>query len=311
MAIQDEDIDFSDIPELDETLWKQAELVEPDRTAPAILAGARAIEYVAVRMQPLDALQVLPNASCGQHSPISHQHHPPQPETRTDLVHLRRHRTRVPRRALEDLDRHRTAFRRTQQPDHDLQLAAFAVARVAALGQLAMATLEVARGHVIQDEGVLPQMAPGQGFLDGLLAGTQQPVHGPVDLVFIDGAETEGLREGGEGGLAGERPGSGQLGLGVDDSGDDQIPVPAPGAGQQSIQLEFLEGGPDGGDVTMGERAGAVEDIFGVDEGLALEGSADELDDGVGEMGDVAEGFMLDPAVLAEGATEEMGAVDL
>ena len=32
--------DFSDIPELDETLWKQAELVEPDRIAPAILAGA-------------------------------------------------------------------------------------------------------------------------------------------------------------------------------------------------------------------------------------------------------------------------------
>ena len=28
-------------------------------------------------------------------------------------------------------------------------------------------------------------------------------------------------------------------------------------------------------------------------------------------MGDVAEGFMFDPAVLAEGATKEMGAVDL
>ena len=165
--------------------------------------------------------------------------------------------------------------------------------------------------HVIQHESVLAQMAPGQGILDGLLAGTQQPVHGPVDLVFIDGAETEGLREGGEGGLAGERPGGGQLGLGVDDSGDDQIPVPAPGAGQQRIQLEFLEGGQDGGDVTMGERAGAVEEVFGVDEGLAFEGSADELDDGVGEMGDVAEGFMFDSAVLAEGATEEMGAVDL
>ena len=28
-------------------------------------------------------------------------------------------------------------------------------------------------------------------------------------------------------------------------------------------------------------------------------------------MGDVAEGFMFDPAVLAEGPTEKMGAVDL
>ncbi len=30
-ATKDEDIDFSDIPELDETLWRQARLVEPDR----------------------------------------------------------------------------------------------------------------------------------------------------------------------------------------------------------------------------------------------------------------------------------------
>ena len=158
-------------------------------------------------------------------------------------------------------------------------------------------------------------MAPGQGVLDGLLAGTQQPVHGPIDLVFIDLAETQGRREGGECSFAGERPGGGQLGLGIDDPGDDQsddqIPVPAAGAGQQGIELEFLEGGQDGGDVTMGERAGAVETVLGVNEGLALEGSADEIDDGVAEMGDVAEGFMFDAAVLAEGPTEEMGAVDL
>ena len=30
---KDEDIDFSDAPELDETFWRQARLVEPDRTA--------------------------------------------------------------------------------------------------------------------------------------------------------------------------------------------------------------------------------------------------------------------------------------
>ena len=31
-AVRDEDIDFSDIPELDEDFWERAELVEPDRT---------------------------------------------------------------------------------------------------------------------------------------------------------------------------------------------------------------------------------------------------------------------------------------
>ena len=30
VATKDEDVDFSDIPELDETFWQQAELVEPD-----------------------------------------------------------------------------------------------------------------------------------------------------------------------------------------------------------------------------------------------------------------------------------------
>ena len=31
-TVKDENIDFSDIPELDEDFWKLAELVEPDRT---------------------------------------------------------------------------------------------------------------------------------------------------------------------------------------------------------------------------------------------------------------------------------------
>lgn len=31
-AVKDEDIDFSDIPELDESFWREAELIEPDRT---------------------------------------------------------------------------------------------------------------------------------------------------------------------------------------------------------------------------------------------------------------------------------------
>ena len=166
-------------------------------------------------VQPLHALQVLPNASCRQHAPVPDQHDPTQPEAGADLVHLRRHRRGIPRRALEDLDGHRTTFRGTQQADDDLQFAPLAVARVSALGQLAATALEVAGGHVVQDQGVLPEVTPGQGVLDGLLAGTQEPVHGPVDLVFIDGAETEGFRKGGECGLAGERPGGGQFGLGL------------------------------------------------------------------------------------------------
>ncbi len=31
-AVRDKDIDFGEIPELDETFWREARLVEPDRT---------------------------------------------------------------------------------------------------------------------------------------------------------------------------------------------------------------------------------------------------------------------------------------
>ena len=31
-AVDDRDIDFSDIPELDESFWREAKLVKPDRT---------------------------------------------------------------------------------------------------------------------------------------------------------------------------------------------------------------------------------------------------------------------------------------
>lgn len=36
-ATPDHDIDTSDIPELDETFWQNAQLIEPDRTQPVTL----------------------------------------------------------------------------------------------------------------------------------------------------------------------------------------------------------------------------------------------------------------------------------
>ena len=42
-AIKDEDIDFSDIPELDETFWQWAELVEPDRTVQITMRVKRSV----------------------------------------------------------------------------------------------------------------------------------------------------------------------------------------------------------------------------------------------------------------------------
>lgn len=45
--------------------------------------------------------------------------------------------------------------------------------------------------------------------------------------------------------------------------------------------------------------------------GLALQRATDEVDEGVGQVGEVTEGLVLDLAVLAVRAPQQVGAVDL
>ena len=42
-ATKDENIDFSEIPELDETFWRQAELIEPDLTEQVTIRVKRSV----------------------------------------------------------------------------------------------------------------------------------------------------------------------------------------------------------------------------------------------------------------------------
>lgn len=42
-AVEDASIDFTDIPELDETFWREARLVEPDRTEQITLRVKRSV----------------------------------------------------------------------------------------------------------------------------------------------------------------------------------------------------------------------------------------------------------------------------
>ena len=77
----------------------------------------------------------------------------------------------------------------------------------------------------------------------------------------------------------------------------------------EGMQAELLEGAEDGGDMAVRVAAQAGEGGLGIDQGFAFESSADEIDDVVGEVGDVAEGFMLDLAVVAEGSAQQMGMV--
>ena len=42
-AMKDADIDYSDIPELDDEFWKNARLVDPDRTTPVTLRVKKSV----------------------------------------------------------------------------------------------------------------------------------------------------------------------------------------------------------------------------------------------------------------------------
>jgi hypothetical protein len=118
----------------------------------------------------------------------------------------------------------------------------------------------------------------------------------------------------GQGGSVPE-PGSGEFGAGMEqafgDHGDYQVSLGAGFGGEQSIEAEAADGAEDGLDVAVGEGAVDVEGVAGGEELLAGEGAADEINEVRGEMGDVAEGFVLDLRADAEGAAEEVGQIGL
>ena len=230
--------------------------------------------------------------------------------------------------AFEYLDRDRTAGGRTQQPEHDLQGAALAVAAVAAARQRAAVSLEVTGSQVVQHKRVVTQMAPRQALFDTPGLGSvvwsivvtnpiklapYQPVHRCVELILVDRLQPQDLAEGGDSALRVQGASGGQFGAGVDDAGDnhgDDEVAPATGrTSDEGMQAELLEGAEDGGDMAVRVAAQAGEGGLGIDQGFAFESSADKIDDVVGEVGDVAEGFMLDLAVVAEGSAQQMGTV--
>ena len=59
----------------------------------------------------------------------------------------------------------------------------------------------------------------------------------------------------------------------------------------------------------MGSGAFDEEGFRGGDEGFAGEGAADDVDEGSGQVGEIAEGFMFDLLTDAAGAAEQVGGV--
>ena len=162
--------------------------------------------------------------------------------------------------------------------------------RQAAGGELAAGALEVAGGDVVQGEVAFRELALDGGLAQG------EPVHGVVEVVGGGFAEVE---QGGEGGAAGgaELALDAQLGAGAEQAGDDHGEgegALAAGQGEeQGVELEAAGSaeGEGGAVVAGGELVG--------------EGEAEQVDEVLGEGGEVGEGAFFDLAVFPVGFAEE------
>ena len=95
------------------------------------------------------------------------------------------------------------------------------------------------------------------------------------------------------------------------DHGHDEVALARGLGGEQRVQAQAMHGPEHGLDVAVGEIALDQESLRGGEELLAAEGAADEIDEVGRQVGDVAEGFVLDLGADAEGAAEEVGLVEL
>ena len=213
--------------------------------------------------------------------------------------------------AVEHLHRHRTALGVAQQPELDLQLAALAVARVAAPPQRAAASFQIHRGEVVQHQRAVLEMASGQPSFDPLLA-LEQPVHGGVQVVLVAVLQPQRLGERVARGVRRQALGGGQLGTRIEDPGDDHRQhASALGrvrAGDGAIQSQLAQRAELGGDMAVGFGTHDVEGVVEAGHrGAALEQHAQAVDERRGPFGEVGEGAFLDLAGVAEGLAQEHG----
>jgi hypothetical protein len=145
--------------------------------------------------------------------------------------------------------------------------------------------------------------------LDDVLA-LKQPVHGPVEVVLIGPGDVQILGQG-----AGVPPACRcQLGVRRHDAGRDhghhQVGLATRPRTEQRGDIEPAHGAQHRLDVAVRARGDDLEALAERHEGFAAQRAAYQLDDGIGQVREVAQGLVLDLAVLAEGAAQQMAGVD-
>jgi len=148
-----------------------------------------------------------------------------------------------------------------------------------------------------------------QLVLDRILPG-EQPVHGAVELVLAGIGHAEILGQGSAAPPARRR----QLGVGRHDAGRDhgydQVGLAARPRAEQARDVEPAHGAQHRGGVAVRPGGDDLEALAGRHERLAAQGPAHDVDQAVGQMREVAQRLVLDLAVLAKAAAQQMGAVD-
>ncbi len=137
------------------------------------------------------------------------------------LGDLRRYRSRVGGIAFEHLDRNRTTISATQQADHQLRPVAATVPAVTVTSQGTTAALEIGRGHVVEHERAVLEMAACElAFDEALLAA--EPVERGVDFAGTDTAKADCFPQRVAGSFAVEHPRRSELRRRVEQPGDDE-----------------------------------------------------------------------------------------
>ena len=165
------------------------------------------------------------------------------------------------------------------------------------LGERAAGAFEIAGREVVQCQAAVLQVAPGELALDGGLA-LQQPVHGVVE--FVDGGVGE-LEQVSQGGLAGgsELAFQAQLGAGLEQAsehqGEGERALAAGLVEEQAVEAQAAGEAEQGGDGAVLADAAELGGGVGAAEGeLAVEGGLEQVDEGLGESGEIGEGAFFD-----------------